>query len=422
MLISESYKNLNEELHTLNPNYGVSGSRYADRVRIIADEINAASVLDYGCGKGTLAQSIGFPIFEYDPAVQWKQSRPEPADLVVCTDVLEHIEPELIDEVIHDLYSLTKKRLFFSIALTKAQKTLSDGRNAHLIVENVEWWKKKLSAKFSIITTHTDEFSFIGEAKPLCEIKNFDTIPALSDDERNANVMANRKKVSARLSETIEPHGRKAVLVCYGPSLQQTWPAIYTAQQNGADIITVSGAHRFLIGINIIPTIHIDCDPRQRKAIQFGKPHQGVKYWMGSCVDPLYMEILEGHDVSLWHGHYGDATEKCVWGFEPDAALLVGGGSVGLRAISLLYSQGYRDFEIHGMDCSFQSEKETHAGVHLAPTPRVLTVICGDRSFLTSGSFISYAKQFNDDMRLWPNATFRLHGDGLLQHMQRSSA
>ncbi len=422
MLISESYRELNETLHAVNPKYGVSGSRYADRVRIAADEIGAFSILDYGCGKGTLAQSLGLPVHEYDPCVPGKDFEPNSADLVVCTDVLEHIEPELLDDVIHHIYRLTKKRLFFSVALTKAQKTLPDGRNAHLIIESADWWRKKLSEKFSILTSNTNEDNFIGEAKPLCEIKSFETIPALSDDERNANVLANSKKISPRLDKDVEPHDRKAILVCYGPSLLNSWPLVAMAKQNGADIVTVSGSHRFLIERNIVPDIHIDCDPRQRKAIQFGKPDASVKYWMGSCVDPLYLEILEGHDVSLWHGHYGDATEKCIWDFESDAALLVGGGSVGLRAISLLYSQGYRDFEIHGMDCSFQSERETHAGIHLAPTPRMLTVQCRDRSFLTSGSFISYAKQFNDDMRLWPNATFRLHGDGLLQHMQRSGA
>lgn len=254
----------------------------------------------------------------------------------------------------------------------------------------------------------------------LKEIGEITTISAMSDDERNANVRANCQKISKRLMDQQPAHDRKAILVCYGPSIRHTLPAIRSAYENELDIITVSGAHRFLIENGIIPTIHIDCDPRLRKAIQFGKPHKKVKYWMGSCVDPVYIEILEDNDVTLWHNHNGYESENCVWDIDPDGWLLIGGGSVGLRAISLLYSQGYRDFEIHGMDCSFTESKETHAGEHLGKKQETINVFCKDRWFVSSASFIDYARQFNSDLRLWPDARFVLHGDGLLQHMQRS--
>lgn len=256
--------------------------------------------------------------------------------------------------------------------------------------------------------------------EPLFEIGAIETVSAMSDAERNANVVINCEKVKARLQDNQPAHKRKAHLVCYGPSLNETWPVIKAAYEAHQDIITVSGAHKFLIERGIIPTIHIDCDPRARKALQFGEPHGEVKYWMGSCVDPSYIEILKGHDVSLWHNHNGYESEF-IWDHEPNSWMLIGGGSVGLRAISLLYSQGYRDFEIHGMDCSFRDEEFRHAGDHMAPKPKnIMRVKCKDRWFVSSASFIDYARQFVDDLRLWPNATFRLHGDGLLQYMQRS--
>jgi hypothetical protein len=62
------------------------------------------------------------------------------ADLVVCTDVLEHVEPELLDTVLRHLRSLARKAVFVVIATRPSNKTLSDGRNAHLIVETAEWW------------------------------------------------------------------------------------------------------------------------------------------------------------------------------------------------------------------------------------------------------------------------------------------
>ena len=67
-----------------------------------------------------------------------------PAELVICTDVLEHIEPELIDNVLKHIESLTLKTAYLIIDTLPAQKNLPDGRNAHLIIENQDWWTNKI--------------------------------------------------------------------------------------------------------------------------------------------------------------------------------------------------------------------------------------------------------------------------------------
>jgi hypothetical protein len=71
-----------------------------------------------------------------------------PADVVVCNDVLEHVEPEHLDEVLKHMASLAKKAIVLTVATVPAVKTLADGRNAHLIVENARWWYTKLEPYF----------------------------------------------------------------------------------------------------------------------------------------------------------------------------------------------------------------------------------------------------------------------------------
>lgn len=149
-LISAEYKRLNEELHEVNLSYGVGGGKHAQTVIKLADSLKTRSILDYGCGKGYLAKSVPFPIWEYDPAVPEKQESPRPAELVVCTDVLEHIEPEKLDFVLDDLRRVTRKVGYFVIHTGPASKTLPDGRNAHLIQESEQWWTEKLSKFFSV--------------------------------------------------------------------------------------------------------------------------------------------------------------------------------------------------------------------------------------------------------------------------------
>lgn len=112
------------------------------------------SVLDYGCGHGEIGSIMrrdnlipeGVTYHEYDPGVPEKSALPEPADLVICTDVLEHIEPDLIDNVIQHLCSVTKIVAFIVVCMVPSKrKTLTDGRNVHLILESPKWWMKKLS-------------------------------------------------------------------------------------------------------------------------------------------------------------------------------------------------------------------------------------------------------------------------------------
>ena len=48
----------------------------------------------------------------YDPAFP-EYGEPRGADLVCCIDVLEHIEPDLLDNVLDDLARITLKHGFF---------------------------------------------------------------------------------------------------------------------------------------------------------------------------------------------------------------------------------------------------------------------------------------------------------------------
>ena len=153
MLISEEYKNLNRKLHETRPDYGTSSEKWVELVKDICTKSNSVDVLDYGCGKSLLKKGLGdaYEVTEYDPAVPGKDTIPEPRDVVVCTDVMEHIEPELLDNVLNDLKRVTKKVLFMTVATRPAKKTLEDGRNAHLIQKDYEWWKPKIEERFNIL-------------------------------------------------------------------------------------------------------------------------------------------------------------------------------------------------------------------------------------------------------------------------------
>jgi hypothetical protein len=158
-VITEEYRKLQQELHQ-NPNYGVASLQFAPIVANIIKDLNVESLSDYGAGKKNLLKGltelgINLKVYQpYDPAFP-EYGEPKAADLVCCIDVLEHIEPELIENVIQDLANITIKFGFFSVHMGPAVKVLADGRNAHLIQKPSSWWLEKFIKHFEVLHLQT---------------------------------------------------------------------------------------------------------------------------------------------------------------------------------------------------------------------------------------------------------------------------
>lgn len=162
--ISDAYLRMQQKLHEL-PNYGIASLAFAHVVADVIREGKIKSVTDYGAGKQNLLKGLekegvtGFAYAPYDPAFP-EYGLPRPSELVCCIDVLEHIEPELLENVIKELASLTQRFGFFSIHLGPAGKVLEDGRNAHLIQQPKEWWLTQLNPYFEV--RHVAEHQAMG--------------------------------------------------------------------------------------------------------------------------------------------------------------------------------------------------------------------------------------------------------------------
>ena len=143
-------------LHAAPRGYGGRGDKWAGVVLQIAMAYEAYSILDYGCGAGTLAKALNghasiIRVDEYDPAIEGKDGPPEFADMVNVTDVLEHIEKDRLDAVLQHIKGLARKVIWVVVSTKTSNKVLADGRNAHVIIRPPKWWKKKfLQAGFTL--------------------------------------------------------------------------------------------------------------------------------------------------------------------------------------------------------------------------------------------------------------------------------
>lgn len=173
-LISDEYfeqlRVMRDEVH--RPRWGNGGQRHAP---VILRLVGAReSVLDYGCGLGMLLAELAkaapkLELHGYDPGIPERAALPEPADLVVSTDVLEHIEPDKLEAVLQHIRSLTKRAAYLHIHTGPANAKLPDGRNAHLIQKPAQWWLEKLKKYYPKVEGITQ---ISGDYRPtfLCEV------------------------------------------------------------------------------------------------------------------------------------------------------------------------------------------------------------------------------------------------------------
>jgi len=160
--ISPAYLAEQQLLHK-NPGYGIASVHVAPFVARVIQGMKARSLSDYGAGKCRLQvalRELGIDIDyrPYDPAYP-EYGAPQPADLVTCIDVLEHVESECLDAVLTELARITVWLGFFTVHTGPAMKFLSDGRNAHLIQCPLNWWVDRLARHFTVeyFTNLTDD-------------------------------------------------------------------------------------------------------------------------------------------------------------------------------------------------------------------------------------------------------------------------
>ena len=156
-MIRPEYVEQLKQYRESNKDWGGSAVRNAGDhvVRYIQRHPEIVTVLDFGSGAGTLKRHIEqhllrrvddpVTVFEYDPSVPGKATLPNTMfDLIVTTDVMEHVERESLDETL-DWIAEHSRRQFHHIDCNDTEDRLPDGRDVHLIVRPPHWWESYLN-------------------------------------------------------------------------------------------------------------------------------------------------------------------------------------------------------------------------------------------------------------------------------------
>lgn len=134
-------------LHAANRFKGDSLKKYIAEINDLIQQHECKTILDYGCGKASQHKKAKLGnVTLYDPYYEPYNKKPEGVfDMVICTDVMEHIPEDEVGKILAELINYTDKILFLSICLKPAKKKFSNGENLHLTIKPKEWWESMLS-------------------------------------------------------------------------------------------------------------------------------------------------------------------------------------------------------------------------------------------------------------------------------------
>ena len=214
------------------------------------------------------------------------------------------------------------------------------------------------------------------------------------------------------------PNQQDIAIVTGGPSLETTFQELQELVSQGVKTVAVNGVHDWLIKRGIRPSAMVMCDAREfnKRFVQY--PERETKYFIASQCHPAVYDELEGYDVYQYHLYLGLGERQIVDRALGSVPWIVGGSTVGLRAIHLMRVLGFQRMHIFGMDscrmggrhhCYEQKENDFEQVQEFTIGER--TFVCDFWHLSQMDGFVRLAKSLGDLFQL------KIHGDGAIAHL-----
>jgi hypothetical protein len=229
-------------------------------------------------------------------------------------------------------------------------------------------------------------------------------------EQHASTILANLERGLPEFAPALVSHDGTLVLVGSGPSLPTFLNEIRAERERGRPILAVKGAHDWLCEHDLEPDLFVSVEPRDRRG-NVKRKNQRTCYLLASRVSKEVFDHLADCRVMLWHS-FGKPEE--VEAVSTKVKYAIGGGSTsGLRAITLGYMMGFRNFVLYGYDsCNAPDGTKRFDG---AQTGVTTTVVCGDRTFTCNMAMAAQAQEFQlCTYSLLPDIHIEAKGDGLI--------
>lgn len=245
----------------------------------------------------------------------------------------------------------------------------------------------------------------------------------IRNDALLANVRANMARDLPRIHRAAA-HDETFAFVGGGPSLARCLDGLKRRQAGDAAFkVWTSGlTAKYLQDNGVKPWGYLNVDPKPHMAEYIATADPGCRFFLASCSDPAVFEVVKGRRV--WMAHVPQGQEDIALALsEPGTPFIAGGSTTPLRWTILAYVLGCRDFDLFGLDSSFEIEDGAYAYEKRSMEPLFPVETEDGRRFLTTrilaGQADAFCRLVREMMTLDPRVNFTFHGDGLLPHLIR---
>lgn len=430
------------------------GERCIDMFLEVYDDLNKNSekqtLIDFGCGTGraalkldetfnvmpmdfafnclddNVAEHFGDRFVEHDIT---KKSHHR-AEWGYCTDVMEHLPPEQIDDALEVMFECCDN-VFFQIATIPdhfgGHPDIKD--DLHLTVWDYNKWLKKFSEHGVIVHRSAELHHHVVFCVSGYQGFAFDKMKMnVPVDTVFNQIRQNLSKGLKSLAPFQEQPDQKVVVLGGGTSLNDYVDEIKEHKKNGAKIVTMNGTYAWAKENGLWPVTQFMIDAREFNT-RFVDPVDDKNIYIiaSQCHPNLVNKLpedrtylmqcnLDPSSISIYNEVLGDMYSFDGWFPIP------GGSTVMLRCLPALQMMGFRDIEIYGFDSCFSGSSH-----HAYTQPendlpemnedRVAFITLHDRTFAVEAWMLCQAKEFIDIKRLLlRELDLKVHGDGLIAH------
>ena len=249
--------------------------------------------------------------------------------------------------------------------------------------------------------------------------------PTFDEDHKSRLICASKQKTVHLIP--LEPHTLKCAIIGGSPSLENQLEQIKEFKKHKYNvIISVNGAHKWLLDNGVTPNIHVLFEADLNSVIESTgcAPSKDVIYYTCSHLHSNIFKELEGYKKVLWHCFIElDGYEEFISKLFPNQVLVTGPYCSLFRSLTIAVILGFRNIELFGCDASFVDGLSHYEGYHTKLDEPEMTVVAGtqevNREFITT-PFLSYqADTFLQFCRSNPGLKIQVHGDGLMKYLHK---
>ena len=254
----------------------------------------------------------------------------------------------------------------------------------------------------------------VGKLVPVPEI-------VCSVNEDKEKIRDNIKKNIKRGLDQVQPYETQwEKVVCLalgGPTLKETFPDLLEKRKSGIPVITVNGSYKYCIDNGLKPSAMVLLDSREFNNRFVHPISKDMKYFISSQCHPSVFDMLKDNQVWIWHCAGDDSVDLLEEQYGGDFFPVMGGATIGLRAVHLFRMLGFHKFEIYGFDSCIIGhhhayDQEENDG------EEVIDVVVAGKDFRCTAAHYHQAKEFVDmTSKTGEHYDLVVHGDGLISHI-----